>query len=166
MKNWRCASNSPRCSKALTLMAHCSLAEKNHQRPKKQLFSKFSSLLHIYLSRRNFFVLIKISYLQSFREIMGGQRIRKFSVKMTPQAKKMTFFRIFFFCCTSSRRDETFLLLPKFHIFSRSEKSWGDKEKALHRTTNYIDDENSPPGFFQNPRANNYHLSFQTERVF
>ena len=66
----------------------------------------------------------------------GGQRIRKFSAKMTPQGKKMTFFWIYFFCCTSSRRDETFLFLPKFHIFSRSEKSWGDKEKALHQRTN------------------------------
>ena len=29
--------------------------------------------MHIYPSRRNFFVLTKISYLQPFREIMGGQ---------------------------------------------------------------------------------------------
>ena len=65
---------------------------------------------------------------------MGGQRIRKFSAKMTLQAKKMTFFRIFFFSCTFTHRGATFLFLSKFHIFSRSEKSWGDKEKALHRT--------------------------------
>ena len=63
---------------------------------KNDFFSDFFFLLHIYTSRRNFFVVIKISYLQPFREIMGGQRIRKFSAKMTLQAKKMTFFRIFF----------------------------------------------------------------------
>ena len=63
---------------------------------KNDFFLDFFFLLHIYTSRRNFFVFIKISYLQPFREIMGGQRIRKFSAKMTPQAKKMTFFRIFF----------------------------------------------------------------------
>ena len=60
---------------------------------------------------------------------MGGQRIRKFSAKMTPQAKKMTFFRNFVFSCTSTHRGATFLFLSKLHIFSRSEKSWGDKEK-------------------------------------
>ena len=59
----------------------------------------------------------------------GDKKNVNFRLKMTPQAKKMTFFGIFFFCCTSSRRDETFLLLPKFHIFSCSEKSWGDQKK-------------------------------------
>ena len=58
-------------------------------------FLDLFSLLHIYTSRYNFFVVIKISYLQPFREIMGGQRIRKFSAKMTPQAKKMTFLSSF-----------------------------------------------------------------------
>ena len=64
---------------------------------------------------------------------MGGQRIRTFSAKMTPQGKKMTFFGFFFFCCTSSRRDETFLFLAKFHIFSRLDKSWGDKQNVNFR---------------------------------
>ena len=88
-----------------------------------------------------------------------GQRIRKFSAKMTPQAKKMTFFRIFFLSCTSTHQGATFLFLSKFHIFSRSEKSWGDKEKSVtstneqrrrtneRRTTNYIDDHNTSSGF-------------------
>ena len=64
---------------------------------------------------------------------MGGQRIRKYSAKMTPQAKKMTFFRIFFFSCTSTHQGATFLFLSKFHIFSRSEKSWGDKNTKKYR---------------------------------
>jgi len=124
-------------------------------------------MLHIYSSKQNFFVLTKISYLQPFREIMGGQRIRFFSAKMTPQAKKMTFFRIFFFSCTSTHQGATFLFLLKLHIFSRSEKSWGDKEKRYieqrtnderRTTTKYIDDDNSPAGFFQNPRAKNKHI--------
>ena len=122
-------------------------------------------LLHIYSSRRNFFVFTKISYLQPFIEIMGGQRIRKFSAKMTPQAKKMTFFRIFFFSCTSTHRGATFLFLSKFHIFSRSEKSWGDKKKALHRTTNNEQRRTTltiiiPRQDSQNPRANNCSLLF------
>ena len=66
---------------------------------------------------------------------MGEQTQRQFSTKNDATGQKNDFFRFFFFCCTSSRRDKTFLLLPKFHIFSRSEKSWGDKEKR------YIDDE-------------------------
>ena len=70
----------------------------------------------------------------------------------------MTFFEKKFLLHIITSR-QNFLLLPKLHIFSRSEKSWGDKEKALHRTTtnnderrtnerttNYIDDDNSPPG--------------------
>ena len=41
--------------------------------PKKWLFRIFFLLLHIYTSRHNFFVFIKISYLQPFREIMGDK---------------------------------------------------------------------------------------------
>ena len=123
----------------------------------------------------------------------------------------MTFF-IFRFCCTSTHQDEFFLILSKFHIFSRSENSWGNKQNVNFRlkmtpqakkmtffqnflahlpiktklfcfyqtfissavqrnhggtrkrvtsttttttTTNYMDDHNTPSGFFQNPRANN-----------
>ena len=40
----------------------------------------------------------------------------------------MTFFQFFFFSCTSTHQGATFLLLSKFHIFSRLEKSWGNKE--------------------------------------
>ena len=40
---------------------------------KMTFFRIFFLLLHIFTSRRNFFVFIKISYLQPFREIMGGQ---------------------------------------------------------------------------------------------
>ena len=50
---------------------------------KKWLFSKFSFQLHIYPSRRNFFVLTKCSYLQPFREIMGGQKALQTTNKQT-----------------------------------------------------------------------------------
>ena len=135
--------------------------------------------MHIYSSRRNFFVFTKISYLQPFREIMGGQRIRTFSAKMTPQAKKMTFFRIFFFSCTSTHQGATFCFYQNF-ISSAVQRNQGGTRKKRYinderttnndkrtnertnerrtnerRTTNYMDDDNSPPGFFQNPRANN-----------
>ena len=79
-------------------------------------------LLHMYPSRRNFFVFTKITYLQPFRKIMKGQTKRQFSAKTDAAGQKMTF-QIFFFCCTSSRQDETFLFLPKFQIFNGSEIS-------------------------------------------
>ena len=79
---------------------------------------------------------------------MGGQIIRKFSAKMTPQGKQNIIF-LFFFSCTSTHQGATFLFLSKLHIFSRSEKSWGDKEKHYieqqqtnKQTTN--DDEHDP----------------------
>ena len=52
----------------------------------------------------------------------------------------MTFFGYFFFCCTSPRRGETFLLLLKFHIFSRSEKSWGARKIVTPTTTTNKED--------------------------
>ena len=119
---------------------------------KKNYFFRFSWFrFHIFTSRRNFFVFTKVAYL-----------LRHFSAKQLTKGRTNKFFRIFSCCSTSSRRDETFLFLPKFHIFSRSEKSGGDKEKALHQrrtndewttndeqrtTTNYIDDHNTPSGF-------------------
>ena len=137
-----------------------------HRPKKKTFFGFFFLLLHIFTSRRNFFVSTKISYLQPFREIMGGQRIRKFSAKMTPQAKKMTFFRIFFSSVAHLHVETILFCFYQNFISSAVQRNQGgDKEKALHqrrttnnderRTTNYVDDDNSPPGFFQNPRANN-----------
>ena len=135
-------------------------------------FEIFFSVAHL-LIQTKLFCFIKYSYLQPFREIMGGQTKRHFSTKNDATGQKMTFFG-FFFCCTSSRRDETFLLLPKFHIFSRSEKSWGDQKKR------YIDDDDErtnertnerrrrrrttwtiiiPRQDSQNPRANNMCIS-------
>ena len=93
-------------------------------------FLEFSFLLHIYPSRRNLFVFTKISYLQPFREIMEGQTKHKFSAKNDATVQKNDFFRNFLICCTSTHRDETFLSLPNFHIFSRLEKSWGDKQNV------------------------------------
>ena len=125
---------------------------------KKWLFSKFSLLLYIYSSRWNFCVFNKISYLQPFREIMGGQRIRKFSAKMTPQAKKMTFFRIFFSLAHLHIKAQLFCFYQNF-ISSAVQRNHGGTRKKRYinderrrRTTNdertnYIDDDNSPPGF-------------------
>ena len=132
----------------------------------KMTFFEISFLLHIYLSRRNFFVFNKISYHQPFREFMGGGKQNvNYPLKMTPQAKKMTFFGFFFLLhiFTSIRN---FFVITKITYIQPLREIMGDKEKALHRTTNerttnerttnYIDDDNSPPGFFQNPRANNW----------
>ena len=58
---------------------------------KKMTFSKFSFQLHIYLSRQNVFVFIKISYLQPFREIMWGTKNVNCRLIKSPQAEKMTF---------------------------------------------------------------------------
>jgi len=121
-------------------------------------FKIFNLLLHIYSSRRNFFVFNKISYLQPFREIMGKQRIRKFSAKMTPQAKKTIFFRIFFFFRTSTHQGATFLILSKFHLQPFREIMGGGQGKSVTSTTNndelqrrttttnYIDDHKNPSG--------------------
>ena len=54
---------------------------------KNDFFFILFSLAHLHIEAQ-LFVFIKISYLQPFREIMGGQIIRKFSAKMTLQAKK------------------------------------------------------------------------------
>ena len=79
--------------------------------------------------------------------------------KKIARGKKNDFFRNFLFCCTSTNRDETFLFLSNFHIFSRSEKSWGDQKKRYierrtnderttnERLTNYMNDHKTPSGF-------------------
>ena len=67
---------------------------------------------------------------------MGKQTKRQFSTKNDATGQKNDFFiDFFFFCRTSSRRDENLLSLPNLHIFSRSVIPWGDKEKR------YINDE-------------------------
>ena len=92
-------------------------------------------LLHIYSSRRNFFVFIKISYLQPFREIMGGQRIRKFSAKMTPQAKKMTFFRIFFLLLHIFTSRRNFFVITKISYLQPFREIMGGQGKSVTSTT-------------------------------
>ena len=99
---------------------------------------------------------IKISYLQPFREIMGGQRIQKFSAKMTPQAKKMTFFRIFFlahlhikaqlFCFYQNSISSA---VQRNHGGTRKKRYINDDDErgTNERRTNYIDDHNTPSGF-------------------
>ena len=53
------------------------------------------------------------------------------------------------------------LFVSKFHIFNRSEKSWGDKKSVMPTMiTNYADYQNNPSGSFQDPRANISTLPF------
>ena len=56
--------------------------------------------------------------------------------------EKKLFFWNFLYCCTSTNQDKTFLFLPNFHIFSRSEKSWGDKIALRQRTTTNDNEDN------------------------
>ena len=84
----------------------------------------FFSATHLHVETKLFLFLPKLHIFSRSDKSWGDKKNVNFQLKMTPQAKKMNFFGIFFFSCTSSRRDETFLLLPKFHIISRSEKSW------------------------------------------
>ena len=81
----------------------------------------------------------------------------------TAYGPKKLLFSDFYFSCTSTHRGATFLFLSKFHIFSRSEKSWGDKEKRyIERRRSTNDDERRttwttiiPHQDSQDPRANN-----------
>ena len=136
------------------------------RRPKKWLFFGFFFLLHIYTSRRNFFVFIKISYLQPFREIMGGQRIRKFLAKMTPQGKKMTFFRIFFSVAHLHVETKLFCYYQNY-ISSAVQRNHGGTKKKRYieqrRTTNNDERRTTLTMIIarqdsQNPRANMYIL--------
>ena len=103
---------------------------------------------------------------------MGGQTKRKFSTKNDSTGQKNDFFRIFF-CCTSTHQCATFLFLPKFHIFSRSEKSWEDQKKRYIERTN--DKRRTtwtiiiPRQDSQNPRANNVNITvgiFVCDKLF
>ena len=52
------------------------------------------------------------------------------TVYRRPLVDKMIFFRICFFCRTSTHRDETFLFLPKFHIYNGSDFPFRDLKNA------------------------------------
>ena len=71
---------------------------------------------------------------------MGVQRIRKFSAKMTTQAKKNTFFRIFLFSYTSTHRGATFFFI-KISYLQPFREIMGEQGKALHRTNERTNDE-------------------------
>ena len=146
-------------------------------------FGFFFSVAHLHIQTQ-LFIPIKISYRQLFREIMGGQRIRTFSAKMTPQAKKMTFFRIFFLLLHIFTSRRNFFVFTKISYLQPFREIMGGQGKSVtsttnderrrrttttndeERTTNYIDDDNSPPGFFQNPRANNNPFSLFLHNIF
>ena len=89
---------------------------------------------------------------------MGGQTKRQFSAKNDATGQKKYFFRNFIFCYTSIHRDETFFVFIKFSYLQPFREIMGGQGKALHqrqrrrrtndeRTTNYIDDHNTPSGF-------------------
>ena len=122
---------------------------------KNDFFSKLSSLLHIYLSRLNFFVFIKISYLQPFREIMGGQTKRQFSDKNDAAGQKNDFFRFFSSVAHPHIETQLFCFHQNF-ISSAVQRNHGGTRKSVtsttndddeRRTTNYMDDRNTPLGF-------------------
>ena len=145
-KNQRCASKSPRCSKALTLSGPLFINRNKSPEAKKMTFFKiFFDVAHLLIETK-LFCFIKISYLQPFREIMGGQRIRTFSAKMTPQAKKMTFFRIFFSLAHLHTEAQLFCFYQNF-ISSAVQRNQGGTRKKRYindeqrrTTTNYNDE--------------------------
>jgi len=69
-------------------------SSKKSPQAEKLNFWDFSLLLHIYPSRRIFFVFIKISYLQPFRKSLGTKTA--FWTKKIAAGRKMTFFEILF----------------------------------------------------------------------
>ena len=132
------------------------------QAEKITFFGYFLFFLHIYISRRKFFAFNKISYLQPFREIIGGQRIQKFRLKWRRRPKKWLFFGFFFFLLHIYTSRRNFFAFIKNFISSAVQRNHGGtRKKALHRTnertnertnkrtteTNYMDDHNTPSGF-------------------
>ena len=120
---------------------------------KKMTFSKFSLLLHIYST---FLFLPKFHIFSRLEKSWGDKEYENFRLKWRRRPKKWFFFGFFFLSCTSTHWGTTFLFLLRFHIFSRSEKSWGQGKKLYieqrrtnerRRTTNYMDDHNTPLGF-------------------
>ena len=144
-------------------------------------FKIFFAVPHLLIETKLFCV-TKISYLQPFREIMGGQTKLQFSTKNDATGQKNDLFRIFFLLLHILTSRQNFFVLIKFSYLQPFREIMGGQRKALHRTTNerrrtttndddeqrrtttnedkrrrtknYMDDDNSPLGFFQNPRAN------------
>ena len=60
---------------------------------------------------------------RSLRDLNGGPLRGPNRFTKIARGRKNDFFRNFLCCCTSTHQDKNLLLLQKFHIFSRSEKS-------------------------------------------
>ena len=101
---------------------------KSPEAKKRTFFKIFFAVAHLLIETKLFLFLSKFHIFSHLEKSWGGQTKLQFSTKNDATGQKKWLFLEFFFCCTSSRRDETFLFLPKFHIFSRLEKSWGDKK--------------------------------------
>ena len=119
---------------------------------------------------KTFLFLLNFHIFNRSEKSWEGIKKRKFTAKKIAAGRKKVSFWILLCCCTSTHRDETFLFLTKFHIFSRSEKSGGrgDKEKALHqRTTNDNEQRRTTLTMIiarqdsQNPRANKARMWLQ-----
>ena len=139
-------------------MGHCSLAEKNARGRKNDFFRNFLFSCTSTHWDKTFLPLPNFHIFSRLEKSWGDKQNVNFQLKMTSQAKKMTFFEIFFSVAHLLIKTKLFCF---YQNFISLEKSWGGKialqqtNKQTNKQTNTTNDHNSPPGFFQNPRANN-----------
>ena len=121
-------------------------------------FEIFFSVAHL-LIKTKLFCIYQIFISSEVQRNHGGQ------TKNDATGQTKYFFLNFLFCCTSTHRNKTFLFLPKFissavqrnHGGTKSVTTTNKQQQTNKRTneqTNTTNVHNSPPGFFQNPRAN------------
>ena len=104
------------------------------------MFSKFSLLLHIYSSRRNFFVLSEFHIFSRLDKSWGDKQNVNFRLKTTQQAKKKFFFEIFFDVALLLIETILFCYYQNF-ISSAVQRNHGGTRKSVtstndERTTN------------------------------
>ena len=95
-------------------------------------FEIFFCVAHLPIETKHFYF-IKISYLQSFREIKEGQTKHHFSAKNDASGQKIDFFRNFLFCCTSTLRDKKKLFNQNFISLTVQRNHGGDKKNVNFR---------------------------------
>ena len=118
-------------------MGHCSLIEKNRQRPENDFFQNFLGCCTSTHRNETFLSFTNFHIFSRSEKSWGGQTKLQFSTENDATGQKKWLFSDFFFRCTSSRRNKTFLFLPKFKIFNSSEILLGG-QKALQTTTTTI----------------------------
>ena len=99
------------------------------QAKKMNFFRIFFLLLHIYTSRCSFFVFNKITYLQPFREIIGGQTKRQFSTK------KKILFSVFFSSVAHLHVETKLFCCYRNFISSAVQRNHGGARKSVTSTT-------------------------------